>query len=267
MIDYTKYLYTTPAVGGEYYTLSLPLNVVPPIVGQTLHLGGVKTPVVVSDVNTPDDIRAGRGGPVALSMEKAGIAYRVNCLPEGHEYLEGRFVAAKLNGEYKNCSTQVNLPQDMAKAVMAWGQRKIEPENLYDDGENACGFEDDIHCTLLYGLTDDDPKAVAKLLSRFGRFDVRLGLVTAFLDNPKYDVVKIDVEAPELMLMHYILKGNLPNSNKFPTYSPHITAAYVKKGSAMGVMGDASFRGMTFDVSQILFCGRNGSRSPIHLLS
>jgi len=44
--------------------------------------------VVVFSVSTPDEIRKGRGGSVATAMERAGIGWRVNCLPKGHKYLE-----------------------------------------------------------------------------------------------------------------------------------------------------------------------------------
>lgn len=175
-------------------------------------------------------------------------------------------VKARLNGTYKSCSTQVNLPQDLAEAVMKYGRKRIEEKDVYQDDKGTCGLEDDIHVTVLYGLTEDDPRAVGRLLGRMARFDVRLGLVSAFMDNPDYDVVKIDVEAPELLLMHYLLKGHLPNTCKFPTYAPHCTVGYVKKGKAARLLGDQPFRGLTFDVSQVMFCGLNGSRYPIHLL-
>lgn len=83
--DYGKYLKFTPENGGEYYTLMIPEGVIPPNKGDHLNLKGNK--VVVESVSTPDDIARGKGGPVARSMEKNGIAYSVNCLPEGHEWL------------------------------------------------------------------------------------------------------------------------------------------------------------------------------------
>ena len=83
--SFTKYLMSTPADGGEYYTLRIPEGVNPPKIADKLALNGVS--VEVFTVRTPDDIAKGRGGPVARSMRENGIAYDVNCLPEGHEYL------------------------------------------------------------------------------------------------------------------------------------------------------------------------------------
>lgn len=83
--SYDKYLLSTPADGGEYYSLDIPKDVDPPKEGDSLKLGDVN--VVVFTVSTPDKIRKGRGGPVATAMERAGIGWRVNCLPKGHKYL------------------------------------------------------------------------------------------------------------------------------------------------------------------------------------
>jgi hypothetical protein len=87
-VNYSKYLEFTPKDGGEYYTLRIPEGVAPPAKGDHLIIAGNK--LVVSDVSTPEDIAKGRGGPVARSMRENGIAYSVNCLPEGHKWLVGR---------------------------------------------------------------------------------------------------------------------------------------------------------------------------------
>jgi hypothetical protein len=83
-IDYTPYMMFKEKVG-EYYTLRLPIGVTPPEVNSKIRLNGID--VVVFSVSTPDDIAKGRGGTVARNMRENGIAYSVNCLPEGHEYL------------------------------------------------------------------------------------------------------------------------------------------------------------------------------------
>ena len=89
-VDYSKYLISSPGGEGcnqsQYYVLRIPEGVVPPKEGDNLAINNNK--VVVSSVRTPDDIAKGRGGPVARNMRENGIAYDVNCLPEGHEWLE-----------------------------------------------------------------------------------------------------------------------------------------------------------------------------------
>lgn len=85
-IDYSQYVNSTPAMGGEYYSLMIPEDVKPPKEREHLVINGVK--VVVQSVRTPEDIYKGRGAPTARSMEKNHIGWNVNCLPEGHEWLK-----------------------------------------------------------------------------------------------------------------------------------------------------------------------------------
>lgn len=87
-VDYNKYLGWTPETvrGCQYYILEIPEGVKPPSKGENLKLGGKS--VIVTSVETPDDIAKGRGGPVANSMRKHGICWKVNCLPVGHKWLE-----------------------------------------------------------------------------------------------------------------------------------------------------------------------------------
>jgi len=84
-IDYSKYLFSTPKDGGEYYGLSIPKDVTPPVEGVQLNVGGID--LVVFSVCTPEDIAKGRGGTIADSMLQNGIGWRVKCLPPKHEYI------------------------------------------------------------------------------------------------------------------------------------------------------------------------------------
>lgn len=84
-VDYSRFVVRTPGLG-EYYVLELPAGVSSPPEGSKLDLDGVA--VISLNPMTPDDWRRGRGGPAAISMEKRGINYSVNCLPVGHEWLE-----------------------------------------------------------------------------------------------------------------------------------------------------------------------------------
>jgi 2'-5' RNA ligase len=104
-----------------------------------------------------------------------------------------------------------------------------------------------------------------RLLQEFGPFRVRLGLVTAFRDSKEYDVLKIDVEAPELHKIHYLLADNLKNEHSFPTYAPHMTLCYLKKGNADKYMGDNSFQDASFLVTDIKFCLKDSSKLSLRL--
>lgn len=85
--SWEKYLTSTPqSCGSEYYELQIPNGVEPPKEGSKITLNNVR--VVTLHAATPEDIAKGRGGPCANYMKLKGIAYKVNCLPEGHERLK-----------------------------------------------------------------------------------------------------------------------------------------------------------------------------------
>jgi hypothetical protein len=88
--DWQKYLSYAPetVAGCQYYGLDIPVGVEPPAEGDAFELEG--KPVVVQTVTSPEQMAAGKGGPVANFMRRDGIAYRVNCLPAGHEWLRPR---------------------------------------------------------------------------------------------------------------------------------------------------------------------------------
>lgn len=118
-------------------------------------------------------------------------------------------------------------------------QDAIKPEDVYknDSGEGRkFGLEDNFHVTLLYGLHDgvslQEVKAALKGI-KFG--PIVLHNISKF-DNPEYDVLKFDVRYPNkgeafLSKANSALK-ELPNSDEYTQYNPHVTVGYLKKGEA-----------------------------------
>jgi uncharacterized protein (TIGR02996 family) len=130
---------------------------------------------------------------------------------------------------HKFASTQINLDGPAADAIRRMGAAVADDE-LADDGR-----EDQIHITTLFGLhpevTADD---VARAVADFGPVRYRLGRVSAFYgkDSGKdYDVLKVDVESPDLHRLHDTI-AELPNTQSHAEYHPHATIAYVKAGLA-----------------------------------
>lgn len=106
----------------------------------------------------------------------------------------------------------------------------IDPEDVYGkDGE--FGRELEPHVTVLFGLHADTPdEAVEKIISGFKPPTIKMANITSF-SNENFDVLKFDVESPELHKCHEAL-SELPNSDEFSEYYPHATIAYLKKGAA-----------------------------------
>lgn len=164
--------------------------------------------------------------------------------------------------EYEYACTKIDLPKDLADEIIAWGKKNIPDKYLYTDEDNSKGREDDIHITLLYGIISDKPGQTARVVGEKEPFDVRLGLINAFRDKENYDVIKIAVESSELEKLHYAMRGKIKNDNTFPTYTPHVTIAYVKKNSMNKLLGDETFKGKTFKAKNVTFSdGKNKENS------
>lgn len=165
---------------------------------------------------------------------------------------------AKQDVDYDYSCTKVNLPPELSKAVIDWGKKNIPDGDLYIEGDDSKGREDDIHITLFYGIKSNNPDEVKSLISKVQPFEVRLGLINLFKDKDKYDVLKIEVESGELEKLHYEIEKNVDVNSTYPTYKPHVTVGYIKKGAGDKFVGDEEFKGKTFKVTEIDFSPSDG---------
>jgi len=113
-------------------------------------------------------------------------------------------------------------------------KNSIEKEDVYIDKEDPTyGIEDNPHLTLLYPVLDNAKwEMIQRELDKLVKNKISLKIDGQdVFDSEKFDVVKLTVEStPYLNRIHNYLKKNIPNDFKFPTYIPHITVAFVKKG-------------------------------------
>ena len=176
---------------------------------------------------------------------------------------------------YKLSSTQVNLPAAHSDFVLKWGREMIPNEQLYYDEKGGLGREDEIHCTVLYGLEEKEPsEALLALIRDTPPFTATLTSVTLFDNNPDYDVVKFDVDSEELVALSNAIRQACPNHNEYPDYQPHVTVAYAKKGRVPDLAGNYPFQQdppipAEFEVNEIIFkpAGESGdpNRKPIRI--
>jgi tRNA nucleotidyltransferase/poly(A) polymerase/predicted GNAT family acetyltransferase len=107
----------------------------------------------------------------------------------------------------------------------------ISPDDVYD--EPGYGIETEPHTTILYGFHDEvtSEDCFSLFEKNMPIEPIKIGIkgISFFTGNPKFDVVKFDVESPELTKLNEIMKA-LPHTSAFPDYHPHITIAYVKPG-------------------------------------
>ncbi len=158
-----------------------------------------------------------------------------------------------------------NLPTVVSQQIIEWGNSNISDEILYSPpDDNTYGRENLIHCTVFFGLHTDSATPVVFLLENEPPFLIRLGQVSCF-SNDLFDVVKIEVWSDDLLRLHSKMGSCLHCTEKFSTYTPHITIAYLNKGEGEKFIGDKTFDRMTMRVDTLNFSSKVGSRCRIRL--
>lgn len=113
---------------------------------------------------------------------------------------------------------------------------KIRSEDIYE--EEGFGLEDKPHVTIMYGFSSEiDSKQVLEEVKDKKPDSIVLSGISLFKDQ-KYDVVKFDVESPELHKLHDLVKKKFSNKETYAEYKPHVTIAYVKPGMGRKYVGD-----------------------------
>lgn len=111
-------------------------------------------------------------------------------------------------------------------------QDMIDDEDLYtEEGDSSYGREDEPHVTILYGLhADIKDKDIEEDINEIKEPKIAFKSISSF-DNPKYDVLKFDVESKDLHQLNKVFK-EYPFTSNFPDYHPHATTCYLKPGKA-----------------------------------
>jgi 2'-5' RNA ligase len=155
-------------------------------------------------------------------------------------------------------STQINLPGDLAKKVIAAG-KLIPDSDLAEDGR-----EDEPHVTVKFGLHDDDPKPLKSLLAQQeGPVVFALGKTSLF-ENDEFDVVKVEVISHDLHHLNDLISENCKHTDTHPGYKPHVTIAYVKPGTGKKYVNkDFALKGEVVETNEILLSTKDRKMIPI----
>jgi 2'-5' RNA ligase len=156
----------------------------------------------------------------------------------------------------------VNLPQH--ESILEYINTKIPQECVYEEEGKHYGKEKKPHITVMYGIEPMAEEKAKKILSHIPkRISATLGKISKFenADTP-YDVLKIEVHSPHLTKIHETLKRTCENKYEWPNYNPHVTLAYVKKGTCNEMVGDNTFEGKKFTFE--CFEYSNGVRQENH---
>jgi len=130
--------------------------------------------------------------------------------------------------------------------------------------EDIVELEHDPHITVKAMLKSKDWGELRGLLEGMKPGSVILGSPTIF-DSPEYDVLKLPVlYGGGLPAMHQFLSDNAEHDETWPEYRPHLTIAYLKKGTGKKYTElplDETLQGM-IPIRHIVY-SREGRQIPI----
>ncbi len=138
----------------------------------------------------------------------------------------------------------------LADRLLAFAARNIPFASQTGDG-----IENEPHVTALYGFDPDfDVDDLKDWCGTVGPMTATLGKVSRF-DCEEYDVLKVDVESPDLVAFNAEMArrfdGSITPSEH--EYNPHLTLAYVRNGELPELDGADDFDGIAFSVSSLLY--------------
>lgn len=188
---------------------------------------------------------------------RQGAVNEINAL--GRQIDEALASSTKPDREFS--STQIEIPAEHAAAVRSLAA-KIPDADLAEDGR-----EDRPHVTVKFGLHTNDAEEVRRVLAGEPPIKVRLGKTSLFpaKEGADYDVVKVDVDSPDLHRLNAKIAGALKATDTHPEYKPHTTLAYVRPGLGKKYEGDASLEGREITVDAVTFSGKDRTETVIPL--
>lgn len=164
-----------------------------------------------------------------------------------------------LEKRHKYASTQVNI-DGMLKRRLVKFVRSLPKGLLSDDG-----IEDKPHITCKYGInSNDEIDKLKDALEGFGEFTVTLGKTERF-QSDESDVLKISVTGRRLHDLHKLIGKTVKCTDKYRSYVPHLTLAYMKPGTSEDWLGLDDFDGKKIKVTEIVFSDKDRHHTPISL--
>lgn len=168
-------------------------------------------------------------------------------------------LGAEFIRNHKYASTQINLGQKVIIDGVARIQQELDPDDVIE-------LERIPHVTIRYGLHEEAPEPVRRLLEASGPVWAKFGRLSLFT-SAKQDVLKIDVSSNRLEDMNRRL-AILPNTQTFASYNPHLTIAYLKPGTGAKYLGYLTgIEGADLILTDMVFSDKERNHTEIALNS
>ena len=156
---------------------------------------------------------------------------------------------------------QAVFPEESSNNFLDATKGLIPVNNL-----NGDGLEERPHVTILYGihtpyLTPD----VVEIIETQPRFPVILGDVTLFKNSNGMDVIKADVECPDVYVLRTMFLNMCEYTLAQTEFIPHVTIGFVRSDTCDYLDGHPIVKGMVIMIEKILFTSKDGSNRWISL--
>lgn len=141
---------------------------------------------------------------------------------------------------------------------------RVSDDILYiEKNDSSYGKENEPHITVLYGIKNNsDYFKIQQMLKSFGPIKIKIGEISKF-EADDYDVIKMSIESKKLHILHNLLKNKIDNDFSYPDYNPHMTLAYVRKGSCDGLLGPCEWTGYEYEFNNMQFSHKDGYKLHI----
>lgn len=171
-----------------------------------------------------------------------------------------------LTNSHNYSSILVDLPHRLAHDIVSWGHEKLHDSVIFHNPDDpSFGREEESHVTLSYGIHSDNFRKVVSVFKGEREFQCTLGNIRTFRSNDFFDVLVIDVESSDLARLNQLIRSSLRVTDPYPSYVPHVTIAYLKKGMGDEFVGDSTFAGQKFTVAEVIFSSKAGVKTFIKL--
>lgn len=155
--------------------------------------------------------------------------------------------------EYGCVLAHIKVPKSYKKIF-----KIIDKADLAEDG-----FEKETHVTVCYGLHSDVETAqVRKVLEGIDLREIRVSGMSLFENET--DVLKLDVKVTAGLKLLRDSCMKLPNTQTFPDFKPHITIAYLKKGTGKKYLPSFKFDEFALEVDDIVYSYADRTEEKIY---
>lgn len=155
----------------------------------------------------------------------------------------------------------VRLGVEDAEYVKSLAQ-KVHFQDLIQDGRETVP-----HVTVRYGLLDADADEVRLMLDDCNLYPFTLsGKLSAFLGSDtgkEYDVLYVPVKSAGGLHDAHEELGDCHNIETYPGYTPHVTLAYVKAGTAQKYIDSISAENRVVDKGELVYADPDGITTVI----